>query len=309
MYAPVAVFAYNRPAHLRVVLDSLKKNVELLKSPLYIYIDGPKDDKGYEVYWQVLKVAQDFKDKYLGDVNIISSERNSGLAVSIISGVTRLIERYEKVIVVEDDSEVSVNFLHFMNQALDFYEHNPRIWSIGGFSLPMKIPNEYLSDAITTQRVSSYAWATWKNRWESIDWSVKDYSKFRFNLRQRKCFNRWGKDRASMLDDQMNDRINSWAIRFDYAMFKNNMYNIIPTYSLVSNIGHDGSGTHNLRNKNEEWFNIKLAKGQREFILESMKPNEAIRKEFIKFFRVTFLNRIKRYIRNQWIYQRKASKT
>ena len=42
----------------------------------------------------------------------------------------------------------------------------------------------------------------------------------------------------------MNGRINSWAIRFDYHMWRLGTYNIIPKKTLVNNSGFDGTGTH-----------------------------------------------------------------
>jgi hypothetical protein len=63
------------------------------------------------------------------------------LADSIIEGVTRIINEYGKIIVLEDDLVTTPNFLDFMNQSLDYYKNSITIQSISAFS--MKIKKEY----------------------------------------------------------------------------------------------------------------------------------------------------------------------
>lgn len=299
MLAPLIVFAYNRADHLKKTLTALSQNIGARESELFIFIDGPKNAGGIEKNKEVFKVAESFKSDCFASVTIKNNEKNQGLAKSVIKGVTEVIERYGKVIVTEDDAVSAPSYISFMNQALDFYENDDRIWSIGGYTVPMSLPSEYRSDVLLTQRSSSYAWATWKDRWKKIDWEMKEYKKFHWNFAARRKFNKWGNDRASMLDDQMRGRINSWAIRFDYAMFKNNMYNVLPTHSLIQNIGHDGSGTHSTVDCGEQdIFRVDLSLASKEFLMERQECNENIRKEFCKYFQCGRISLLKRYIQN-----------
>lgn len=57
-----------------------------------------------------------------------------------------------------------------MNQALDFYENDNKIISICGYGLKIKRPRGYVGDVYLLGRSSSWGWATWKDRWEQIDW-------------------------------------------------------------------------------------------------------------------------------------------
>jgi len=299
MYAPIVVFAYNRPDHLNKTLSALALNPEAIKSKLFIYIDGPKDEKGKLINSEVETVAKKYLNGFFKETVIINSPKNKGLAQSVISGVTEVLNEFGKVIVTEDDSIADINYLSFMNDALNYYENDKRIWSVGGYTVPINIPQSYTYDFLVTQRSSSYAWGIWKDRWDKVDWEVSDYKKFHWDFKERKQFNRWGDDRASMLDDQMLGRINSWAIRFDYAMFRNGMFNIIPRYSLIKNIGHDGSGTHSKTDLSEnDPFAVKLHTDNYSFILGDVDVNEQIRKEFNKYFRVAKRNQIKRFLGN-----------
>lgn len=154
MLAPLIVFAYNRPLHLRETLSALVQNAEAKYSDLYIFIDGPKNEQGSEKTEEVFKVASGFSQGYFKNVEIIKSERNKGLAKSVISGVSEIINKYGKVIVTEDDSICSPHYLNFMNGALNYYGADENIWSVGGFTVPMVLPENYDKDVIKTQRSS-----------------------------------------------------------------------------------------------------------------------------------------------------------
>lgn len=302
MRAPVIVFAYNRADHLQKTLTALGNNTLARETEIFVFIDGPKTEKGKLATQQVIDCVKQFESGFFSSIQMMVAEKNKGLAVSVIEGATKIINQYGKVIVLEDDSVSTPDYLSFMNQALEFYEQDKNVWSIGGFTIPMCLPEDYQKDIIATQRVSSCAWATWKDRWEKIDWSDKPYKKFHFSIGRRKKFNAWGNDRSGMYDDQMNGRINSWAIRFDYAMFMNQASNIIPRESLIENIGIDGSGTHSLASEQER-FHVELSKTS-EWKFETIERDERIRKEFCKPFHTSLLNRMKRFVGNL-LYRKK----
>ena len=298
MNAPTVVFAYNRPEHLRRTLSALAENHGAGETEVFVFVDGPKNESGKAGWEEVISVAKSFEGSFK-NMTLNISEKNKGLAESVINGAGEIIEKYGRVIVVEDDSVSAKTFLSFMNDALDFYGDDPEIWSIGGYTVPMTIPEDYRRSVIKTGRSSSYAWATWKERWDKIDWEVGDYSSFKKNFSARRRFNMWGSDRSGMLDNQMNGTINSWAIRFDYAMFKNNMYNIVPVQSLIQSIGRDGSGTHDTdKSKKDDFFAAELSGDGKMITPEKVEVDERIRREFCKPFYLPLSFRAKEYIKN-----------
>lgn len=244
--APILLFTYNRIDHLNTTINSLLKNNLAGESNLIIFSDGAKNgnDKKYvdEVRAQLKKI-NGFKS-----IKIIEREINFGLADSIITGVEETLQRFDKVIVLEDDLVFSENFLQFMNNALEFYNDDKKIFSISGYSHPLEIPPSYKDDVFVLPRASSWGWATWKNRWKKADWAVKDFQKFKKDKNLQKAFNRGGEDLTPMLKAQMFGYIDSWAIRWSYAHFKNAAYSIYPVKSKVNHIGNDFSGTHAHKN-------------------------------------------------------------
>jgi hypothetical protein len=243
--APVIIFVYARPEHTRQTIESLAKNALADETDVYIYSDAAKNEKVQQKVELVREYIDTLEQRNLfKSLHIIKSNANKGLARSVISGVTDIIEKYSKVIVVEDDLIFSPDFLQYMNDALDFYKEDKRIWSICGYTFNLKIPSDYKHDIYLSYRGGSWGWATWKDRWDKVDWDVSDYLEFQKNTELRKLFNRGGRDMANMLDLQMQGKIDSWAIRWCYTQSKLNMLTVYPIISRIKNIGLDGTGTH-----------------------------------------------------------------
>ena len=240
--SPIVLFTYNRLKETSSTIAALRKNDLALSSELIIFSDAAKvGDDTKDVYniRQYLKTVDGFKR-----VTVIERDVNYGLAKSIIFGVTEVIKKYGKVIILEDDLITSPNFLSFMNQGLDFYECNSKVWSVSGFSFPIKYSDGYDFDATFGVRASSWGWATWIDRWDKVDWDVSDYDVFIKDRQKQKKFNSGGSDLCKMLNDQMTGKINSWAIRFCYAQFKHDAFDVFPKISKVKNIGFSSEATH-----------------------------------------------------------------
>lgn len=281
--SPVVIFAYNRPDHLRKTAESLALNTLAKESNLYIYIDGPKKEADIEKVGEVKYIAHHLTG--FESIQIVESQVNNGLAKSVISGITEIINISGKVIVVEDDLVTSPHFLSYMNNALRFYESDRRVMSISAYNYPpslFEIPANYHKDVFYSLRNSSWGWGTWKDRWERVDWSVADYNDFIRDGQSLRDFNRGGEDLARMLRMQQEGRINSWAIRFSYAHYKHNAYSVAPVFSYVNNIGHDGSGTHT-RKSNRYANDLGLAKSEIKF--EYLEPDQGVLKSFARVFR------------------------
>ena len=146
-----------------------------------------------------------------------------------------MIAEYHKAIVLEDDLITSTNFLEYMNQALDYYQDNPRILSISGYSPIIK--GLAKNEVYYTQRASSWGWACWEDRWNKIDWQAKSYELFVNDSEAKSRFNKMGSDMFLMMKRQMQGNINSWAIRFCYHQFQNNLFSVHPAISKVQNAG------------------------------------------------------------------------
>ncbi|WP_432709240.1 sugar transferase [Pedobacter sp.] len=241
-FSPVILFVYKRLDTLKRTCEALKANRWAELTTLYIYSDHFKGEKDRVAVLAVRDYIHQIKG--FKAVNIIEAVENRGLANSIILGVTSILEKYGRAIVLEDDLITSKNFLIFMNQALNYYQDDARVYSIAGYTIPIT-PREN-EDVYFTQRASSWGWATWIDRWDNVDWNIKDYPNFSNDLNMKRNFNRMGSDMTKMLNDQMIGKINSWAIRWCYHQFKTQQFTVYPVLSKVLNIGN-GHGATNTR--------------------------------------------------------------
>ncbi|MGB9612872.1 MAG: sugar transferase [Candidatus Margulisiibacteriota bacterium] len=296
--APIVLFVYARPEHTKQTIEALALNRGADKSILIIFSDGPKSEDLAENVKKVRQYLHSIIEKKIfRQVYIYESQRNKGLANSIIDGVTRVFSEYDSVIVLEDDLVTAPDFIEYMNDALIYYKDNPLIWSISGYTPPIKLPKGYNHDIYLSYRACSCGWGTWKDRWEKVDWEVKDYSRFRRNLFERMAFNKGGSDMSKMLDYQMEGKIDSWAIRWCYSQFKHNMLTVYPVVSRIKNIGLDGSGTHKVTST--KW-DVEISYQNSPCKFENVAINPKIIKEFRKKYNVEKGEYIKAALHKLW---------
>jgi hypothetical protein len=291
--APIALFVYNRPEHTQRTVNSLRENELASQSDLFVFSDGPKDEAWSTAVQQVRRCIQGIEG--FKTVTIIERDRNLGLANSVIVGITQMCNEFGRVIAMEDDLLTTPDFLTFMNQALDRYETERRIFSISGFNFGFSGPEQYGYDAFCFYRSSSLGWGTWKDRWERADWKISDYDAFCANKNRRQQFNRGGEDLSNMLALQMHGKIDSWAIRWAYTHFKQDALALLSLRPRVFHIGSDASATYSRRKSfkqlpltgehKSEFQYPEAAMLEEDFVLElqrSLRPSLA--RKLVRYF-------------------------
>lgn len=245
-YAPIVLFVYNRPDHTRRTVEGLLGNAEAKESLLYIFADGPKEGAS-DTDKAKISAVRDYIHSISGfkDIIIKEHQKNLSLAVSTINGMTEVFSRHEKVIMMEDDDVPTPYFLDYVNRCLDRYASDSRIWCVSGYTDTTLLPPRGSDDVFLVRRPSSWGFGTWKRCWDKVIW---DKDILRGLLRHKSFiygYNRWcGMDSASGLANCINGKTSSWSIRYNLGSYLTRSYTILPTKSLILNIGLDGSGTH-----------------------------------------------------------------
>ena len=244
-FAPVVVFAYNRADKLENCINHLEKCPEASESEIYIFCDGSRGSRDLSDVKKVQEYAHDYAEQSVfKHCTVNAQKKNRGLAFSIIVGVTEVVNKYGKVIVVEDDLVVAPTFLKFMNEALDYYQDDRKCGSVCSFTYPMKTLENYDKDVYFTRKADCWGWATWSDRWNNAVWADTDFESYLSNRKLRWQFEglEAGLDRLMYL--QYKGEIDSWAVRWIYYLFQKGQLSVYPTKSQVINDGFDGSGTH-----------------------------------------------------------------
>ena len=298
MPAPLVIFTYNRLSHTRQTLDALLKNNLAEETEAYIFSDGPKNDED--------KNKVDAVRKYLRSIsgflntNIIERKKNLGLSRNIIDGVDQIINTHGDIIVVEDDLISSPYLLSFLNKALNEYKREKNVFSISGYNYPnhmFNLPDGYDGDVYFVHRNCSWGWATWADRWNRVDWEIKDYDQFDSNIIEKKKFMRGGEDLPWMLGMQMRGEIDSWSIRFMYTQFKQNGITVYPRNSYINNIGFDNSGVHSRRQT--RYYNDLSKALPRSSFPKTVFVDSKIEERFRKVHKKSLI-----YKTIRWIYRR-----
>jgi hypothetical protein len=237
----VALFGYNRPGHIKNCLEGLVSNKDFSLFPIYIFLDGMKPGESEIKHLSVAKVCEAFSKKF-SNITVIQSYENLGLRKSIISNLDNLFKEYSKVITLEDDLLISEDFLIYMNQALLQFQSDALIGSISGFREGF-FPPYLKSDLVAANRHCCWGWATWRDRWEKVNWHMPALGSPDFE-RDLGLLSGIGADLGHMYALQANGLIDSWSITFDANAAKYKWRCIQPRRNLVSNAGLDGTGTH-----------------------------------------------------------------
>ncbi len=287
--APVVIFVYNRPIHTEKCLSALKSNTLALQSDLIIYSDFAKDSDNevlVSAVRSILKTVTGFKS-----ISIIERESNFGLAKSIQEGVTEVVNKFDRIIVLEDDLLTHPQFLEYMNTGLELYEKKLEVFEITGFSnLSLKSRSLY-NETYFLKLPSTWGWATWKNRWQHYNLNEIYEGKLDHDLDTRKKFNFDNSyNYYQMLKMKRINKINSWGIVWYYNIFNKNGLTLHPTYTLIDQIGFDGSGQNS---RNYSYNEIRIVNRNFEFkypeiiceLLESRKKNVKV----IKFRKLWIL--------------------
>lgn len=239
--APIVLFVYNRPDHTKQTVEALQKNELANESELFIFSDAPKNEIVQEKVNEVreyIKTINGFKK-----VTIVEREKNWGLANSIIDGVTNIINKYGKIIVLEDDLTTSPYFLKYMNNALEKYKNEKNVYSITGYSFTDEIEN--MDSSYFLSITSSWSWATWADRWSIFERNHEKMKQFIKDKSNHKKFNFDNSyNYTSMAKDNLIGKNDSWAIHWYFCVFQKDGLTLYPNKTLVSNIGFDGSGTN-----------------------------------------------------------------
>jgi hypothetical protein len=240
-YAPIAVFAYNRPKHLIKTLNCLAKNFGANQSTVHLFVDGPKSNADLVLCKESAEAINSFVNCFK-EVFVKVAPVNLGLAKSIISGINEVLLTHSKIIVIEDDLEISPYFLSYVNEGLIRYESEISVGSIHGYVIPFK---PVMDSSFFLRGGDCWGWGTWRNRWELFE---PDGAVLLTQIEQNNLGENFDLQGAypftQMLRDQISGLNDSWAIRWHASLFLENRLTLYPAKSLINNSGFDGTGTH-----------------------------------------------------------------
>lgn len=246
--APVMLFTYSRPQHTRSVIEALEANHIAGETTVYAYTCEPKNASHSANVNATKKVLEEFsKNSKFSSFNIVDMGEHVPLGPAMIRAINEVMEKHDRIIIVEDDIVTSKDFLSFMNECLDFYENDKTVFSVSGYSPDVSKMDRGDKDVYAVHRACPWGWGTWKNRWDLYDPEVKEYQNNMLNRNFRTSLTTWTTDLPMTLDALFYEEgcfDKNWEQQFCFCQFLNGMNAVCPKISKVKNIGFDGTGTH-----------------------------------------------------------------
>lgn len=242
--SPIVMIAYKRYDLVDRVLSNIEKCDTVQEHDIFMFIDGFRNESDVEGVKQTELVVRGHQ-KALPRLNVVVRERNYGCRENIVDAITQIINKFGRVIVVEDDILVSKTFLVAMERALEVYENDSRIWCINGYQDPLlHIPASYKKDVYLNYMHQPWGWATWRNRWQLVDFDMKDWLLQRENVEIKQWIQTASLSLYSLLDRQYQGYLKTWDVQCSLCMAQHRMFAVEPIYSLTKNIGVGVLGEH-----------------------------------------------------------------
>jgi hypothetical protein len=240
---PVVLFAYKRLDVLRRTMTCLCENKI---SKLIVFSDAPKTNKDV--------VDVESVRAYLSaidwcEVEIHQRASNFGLGTNIIAGVTEVFERYDTLLVWEDDLICVPGTYEYLCSALRYYASDSRVMSVTGWTnqniLPPNIHNLPYFDG----RAECLVWGTWRRAWMGMQTETA-MEKVQAIKKKGVSPYKYGGDLPYMAKQEKASNI--WAVRFLFHHILNRGLCMRPPWSMVEHIGIDERATNS---SGSSWIN------------------------------------------------------
>jgi len=243
LHVPVVIGTYTRLAHLRQTIDALLNNALAGVTQVYVFSDAPSagDEAAVGQLRAYLSGISGF-----GRLTVVARERNLGMVGNCIGGLEEVLGIYGRAIFMEDDIVTAPGFLTYMNQAMNRYQSDPRVFSVSGYCPPLCMPAGYGHDAFFLRRFNAWGCGVWQDRHDTVrEVTAQDYERLTADRKGARDFAAGGgRDMLAMLKHVAYGKLEAYDVQCMYTQFKSDQYTLYPVESLVSNIGLDGSGVH-----------------------------------------------------------------
>ncbi len=249
---PVLVIAFNRPDHLRVLLERLRG---MQPKTVYFAVDGARSDRPEEEerVQQCRELIEDID--WIPAKNLLFQDVNLGCGQGVTTAITWFFDHEETGIILEDDIIPNDSFFSFCSELLQRYRDDQRVFAISGCNF---VPSAYQSHPELPYRFSQvphiWGWATWRDRWRH---HRLDISGWRRKLPPLELWRRAGHSLsgaaywASTFELLARGEVDTWDGQLVLASMANRQWTATSNVNLIRNIGFDDLATHTREDREE----------------------------------------------------------
>ena len=252
MSEAVLVMAFNRPDHLRVLLDRLR---EVQPERMYVAIDGARTHKeGEEERVQACRDLVATID-WPCAVETLYQDHNLGCGLGVTSAISWFFSREERGIILEDDIIPDPTFFPYCAELLDRYQDDRRVFAVSGCNF---VPPAAQTHPELPYRFSQvphiWGWATWRRSWAQ---HRLDIAGWRSQLPPIQLWERSGRSIpgamfwGSTFEMLARKEVDTWDGQFVLASMLTGQLTATSNVNLVENIGFGQEATHTVQDMDD----------------------------------------------------------
>lgn len=236
--APVLFLVFNRPEQTARVFEAIR---QARPSRLYVAADGPRPDRPRDAQACAQTRAIATEIDWPCQLHTLMRDFNLGCAQAVSQAITWFFEQEEEGIVIEDDCLPDASFFPYCSRLLHRYRHDQRVGQVCGFNL---LPEESATyDYFASHFGWSWGWGAWRRSWSAYDRMMASWPELKSgNFHRQHPFY---PERCRIFDAAY-QRLwrETWDYQWHYALASQGQLSLVPSVSLVQNIGFTADATH-----------------------------------------------------------------
>lgn len=273
---PVVLFVFRRIDTVKLIFEKLQ---EIKPRILYVFSDGPRVGKEDEA-----KKVQEVREFVSNAVNwdcelhLEYAENNKGCAGNICDGIDKVFQQEETAIILEDDAVPMKEFFIYCQYLLAKYQVEKRVQYIAGFNAVGDSDTITDSYAFSQSAPMSGAIATWSDRWNQCDFSMKNWphNKKEKIFRKYYYFNELYKFHCSAFDDSYKNINDGWDYQFHHDQLDKQRFAIVPKGNLAKSYGYTEGAFHPQNKTEADHLDKIMNYTQKPFDFPMQEPDEIV---------------------------------
>ena len=243
--SPILIIIFNRPQFVKKLINILRR---VQPSRVYVVADGPREGEIGDIANCSNAINEIDKIDWKCHIEKKYSETNLGCGLNPSQGISWALDRSEEVIILEDDCMPSIDFFKYCDELLKKYRDEERIMMISGNNHTFG-KFDFKSSYEFSHHTQTYGWATWRRSWCKYDLSMKKWPALDslMWLKEKTGSNKSAKFWYRIFEMCYKKELESaWDYQWTFCCWINSGLNIIPSVNLVSNVGFNDAGTHEI---------------------------------------------------------------
>lgn len=243
-YSAIIIPTLCRSKHLKKCLDSLQKCTHADKTDVFIGLDYPLRESHWPGYREICDYLPTVKGFH--SLHVVNRTENLGSRKNTKELMKVAAQTHESYIYMDDDCEVSPNFLDFINKGFEKFKDDDSVIAISGYSYRNNFPCGKSNYYFERSGFNVWGYAmTFAKRKQMIDTLTRWYSVKKILNPFIFIYTAWysWSSLLFLMMHAIKPTLHSDYVLSNYLLYEHkNM--IMPAKTLLRNNGFDGSGEH-----------------------------------------------------------------